>query len=224
MTEAIAVVPQHQSATLGELAKALAKTQAVLAHATKDRENPFFKSTYATLKSVWEACRKPLTDNGLAVVQQVNRSGTEVSVRTMLIHSSGEWVASVTTLPVKEQTAQGYGSAITYGRRYGLAAIVGVAPDDDDDGNEASRPQPQKSPPWQRPSPPTADFAPNRASGVKVPFGRDKGKDLSELDAKALSSLGAYLEKQVQDPSKANFAAGNQRLLDAVVAEVAARG
>lgn len=77
----------------------------------------------------------------------------------------------------------------------------------------------------QRPSPPAADFAPNkRTTGVKVPFGREKGKDLAEIDAKALSSLGDYLQKQVADPNKENYRARNQQLLDAVVTEGIARG
>lgn len=229
MSDTIAVVPQHQSPTLGELAKALAKAQAVLENAAKDRENPFFKSTYATLKSVWEACRKPLTDNGLAVVQQVNRSGAEVSVRTMLLHASGEWVASVTTLPVKEQTAQGYGSAITYGRRYGLAAIVGVAPDDDDDGNEASQPgspikaAPRPPPPASAPQsqPPSSD---KPRTGVVMPFGKStKGKDLADLTLKELSGAVDYLTKQIADPSQAQWAAGNKQLRDACVLEAIKR-
>ncbi len=219
--------PQHQSPTLGKLAEALAKAQAVIEDATKDRTNPFFNRTYATLSSVWDACRKPLTDNGLAVVQQVNRSGAEVSVRTLLIHTSGEWVASVTTLPVKEQTAQGYGSAITYGRRYGLAAIVGVAPDEDDDGNTATKGDEPSGPikPPQQKSPPPSPAQPlppgRQLTGVKVPasFKNSGGKDLAEIEAKELSSLADYFLKASEDPSKARYAAQNKALHDACVLE-----
>lgn len=147
-TPTVAAPVLTQSPTIGALAAALAAAQGTFEAASKDRNNPFFGSRYATLSSVWDAGRAGLSKNGLAVIQQVARAGAEVSVRTVLAHSSGEWMASVITLPVLPMqkkdgsemkiTAQSYGSAITYGRRYGLAAIVGIAPDDDDDGNQAS--------------------------------------------------------------------------------------
>jgi hypothetical protein len=140
------------------LARALAKAQAVMEGASKDKTNPAFKSRYADLASVWDACRGPLTSNGLAVVQLVTSADkTSVTVETRLLHEGGESLSSTLTLPVEKATAQGVGSAITYARRYGLSAMVGVAPDDDDDGNGASKParpytQPQVSAP---PSPPS---------------------------------------------------------------------
>jgi hypothetical protein len=129
--------------TIGKLAEALAKAQAKITHAAKDRENPHFKSKYATLASVWDAVREPLTANGLSVVQTVEstQDGAFVEVRTHLLHSSGESMESSLKVPVAQRTAQGMGSAITYARRYALAAMVGVAPDDDDDGNAASQGQ-----------------------------------------------------------------------------------
>ena len=130
------------SPTIAELATALAKAQAVMAGAKKDTANPFFKSKYADLASVWEACRKALTDNGIAVVQMTRASEKdEVVVITRLCHSSGEWMQGELAMPVSKHDAQGYGSAMTYTRRYALAAAVGVAPEEDD-GNAAAAAKP----------------------------------------------------------------------------------
>ncbi len=123
----------------GKLAEALAKAQAAMEAAAKDRTNPAFKSKYADLTSVWDACRAALTSNGLAVAQiMVSAPEGFVAVETRLLHTSGESLSSVCTLPATKKDAQGYGSAITYARRYGLSAMVGVVADDDDDGNAAS--------------------------------------------------------------------------------------
>lgn len=121
-----------------QLATALAKAQAEIVGAEKSRKNDHFKSSYATLADTWEACRGPLTKHGLSIVQLVGATSNGVTVETRLLHSSGQSLASILELPVGQKTAQGIGSAITYGRRYGLAAMVGVAPDEDDDGNAAS--------------------------------------------------------------------------------------
>lgn len=122
------------SPTLGQLAKALAKAQGAMQGAKKDALNPHFKSKYADLASTWDACRKALSENGLCVVQTNRPMGREgVSVITTLIHSeSGEWMSGELFVPVSKQDAQGFGSALTYGRRYALAAMVGVAAEDDD--------------------------------------------------------------------------------------------
>ena len=126
-----------RSELINELASALAKAQGAIKGAVKDSANPFFKSKYADLTSVWEACRGPLSDNNLAVIQSPRSTAEGVEVETMLTHSSGQWIAETLALPVAKLDAQGIGSAITYARRYALASIVGVAPDDDD-GNAAS--------------------------------------------------------------------------------------
>lgn len=122
-----------QSESIGKLAAALAKVQGALTHAVKGNVNPAFRSKYADLASVWEACRPQLALNEVAVIQSLQPSPDGwVTVETLLAHSSGEWSSSLVTLPVSAKTAHGYGSAITYARRYGLAASVGVYQDDDD--------------------------------------------------------------------------------------------
>ncbi len=120
-----------------ELFSALSAAQKVMAGATKDATNPHFGNKYADLASVWDACRAPLADNGLSVFQPVTAEGARVTVTTLLAHKSGQWIASDLTMTSDKLTPQGIGSCITYGRRYGLSAMVGIAPEDDD-GNLAS--------------------------------------------------------------------------------------
>lgn len=127
------------SQTIGAIAAALAQAQAEITTADKDRQNPHFKQSYATLASVQAACQGPLSANGIAVVQpvSVDVAGERaiVTVRTVLAHSSGEWLGMAVAFESRDAGPQSVGSCITYGRRYGLAAMAGVAPDDDD-GNE----------------------------------------------------------------------------------------
>lgn len=134
---------ENQSPSVAALADALAKAQADMRHAVKDSVNPHFKTRYADLAAVIDACREPLTKHGLSFVQLPRYEDGRVGVRTMLMHTSGEWVASELLLPVSKQDPQGCGSALTYARRYSLAAVVGIAQDDDDDGHAASQAAPR---------------------------------------------------------------------------------
>jgi hypothetical protein len=127
----------QRSVDIEALAESLCKAQAQIEGAMKDTLNPHFNRKYADLASVWEACRKPLTDNGLSVLQPVRSTGKKVSVTTLLMHKSGQWIDCSLELEAVQNTPQAVGSAITYGRRYGLASMVGIAPEDDD-GNAAS--------------------------------------------------------------------------------------
>lgn len=122
----------NTSEKISELAAALAKAQGQMGHATKDRTNPAFKARYADLASVIDACRDALAANGLAVMQGIAIADGVVHVGTRLVHASGEWAECVVSIVPVDQRAHAIGSAITYGRRYGLSAMVGVAPDDDD--------------------------------------------------------------------------------------------
>jgi len=120
------------SESLNELAVALAKAQGAIKGATRDADNPYFKSKYADLASVWDACRKALSDNGLSVVQTPSTEGAQIAVTTLLLHTSGQWIRDTLALTAKDEGPQAAGSAITYARRYALASFVGVAPEDDD--------------------------------------------------------------------------------------------
>ena len=131
----------NHSESIAKLATALSIVQGKLTHAKKDSANPFFKSKYADLESVWDACRNLLAENGLAVMQFPGEfvDGT-MSLNTVLTHSSGEYMSYLMSVPVTKPDAQGAGSALSYMRRYSLAAVIGVvsANQEDDDGNAAS--------------------------------------------------------------------------------------
>ena len=131
-----------QSDSITNLAIALSIVQGKLTYAVKDSNNPFFKSKYADLESVWDSCRNLLSENGLAVMQFPGEyyDGT-MHLTTILTHKSGEWIGQDMSVPVTKPDAQGAGSALTYMRRYALAAVVGVV-QADDDGNAASAPKP----------------------------------------------------------------------------------
>jgi hypothetical protein len=122
---------------ISNLATALCKAQGIMTGAKKDKKNPFFKSTYADLASVFDAIRDPFTSNGLSVTQTMDvlESGRTV-LCTRLMHSGGEYIDSKMLLP-DDPNPQKLGSAITYYRRYSLMAIAGLPPEDDD-GNAAS--------------------------------------------------------------------------------------
>lgn len=207
-----------KSETIIELAKALAKAQGQISPALKDSENPHFRSKYADLSSVWAACRKPLTDNGLSVVQMPVDAPTpsSVALTTLLLHTSGEYISSTVSAPLTKQDAQGIGSALTYLRRYALSAIIGVVADDDDDGNAASRPHTNGassySPPARQSSPapaakPVAQSADRRDlmdramtlysvmkdQGLKYKGKMFKDMDLDELN-QAIETMGRQLD------------------------------
>jgi hypothetical protein len=134
----------NQSESIANLAKALSIVQGKLTHAVKDSANPFFKSKYADLESVWDSCRSLLSENGLAVMQfpgTYSDLDKSMSLTTILTHSSGEYISQEMSVPVSKVDAQGAGSCLTYMRRYALAAVVGVV-QADDDGNAASSPKP----------------------------------------------------------------------------------
>lgn len=128
-----------------KLALALSKAQGAMKSAKRDVTNPFFKSKYADLASIWEACREQLSLNEIAVIQIPEMKDGMIGIRTKLVHSSGEFEEGFFPLAVPMTAkAQEMGSAITYLRRYSLAAMTGVAPDDDDDGTEAQKTMGQK--------------------------------------------------------------------------------
>jgi hypothetical protein len=122
----------ERSDSIVNLATALALAQSEIEGASKDRENPHFRSRYADLASCWEACRKPLSKYGLSIVQLPKAEGAAVTVTTLLLHKSGEFIGESFTVTAMDSKPQSVGSALTYARRYGLSAVVGIAPEDDD--------------------------------------------------------------------------------------------
>ena len=154
-----------QSDSLDALAPALAKAQSEMNGAQKSAKNPHLNARYADLASVRDAVRGPLASHGFSVVQTViprpktlvyervvEQKGREVrstiqvlaSVRTTLLHSSGQWIAGEQPIAGDWGDPQKIGSAITYARRYGLAAICGIAQEDDDGHSASHRPPPPR--------------------------------------------------------------------------------
>lgn len=121
-----------RSESIDKLALALSKAQAKIKPALKDSQNPFFKSHYADLESVWEACRDALTSEGLAVVQFPINEARAVGVETTLLHASGQFMSNRILIELSKIDAQSVGSLVTYLRRYSLAAVTGTVQTDDD--------------------------------------------------------------------------------------------
>lgn len=134
------------SDTLSAISKALAKFQGEVKDPAKDTNNPFFKSKYVPLDGLLNAVRPVLAANGLSFMQFLGGDGQTITVTTLLLHESGEWIESepFPLKPVKTDP-QAYGSACTYGKRYALSAALGIGWEEDDDGNDASQKPPQNA-------------------------------------------------------------------------------
>lgn len=125
------------------IATALATAQAEMGKAIKQSTNPAFRSKYADLGSVMDACLPALTKHGICLIQPTGENETGRFVETILLHSSGESLTCRVPLIVGKNDMQGYGSAVTYARRYGLMCMAGIAPEDDD-GNAAAQAAPRQ--------------------------------------------------------------------------------
>jgi hypothetical protein len=137
-----------KSESIKELASALAAFQAEVANVKKDSTNPFFKSKYASLENIIDTARPFLAKHGLAF-SQLPSGENELS--TTLMHKSGEWLSATAKINPKDTSPQAQGSAITYMRRYALSALLGLATEDDDDGNAGSQPKRAEKKTWQMP-------------------------------------------------------------------------
>lgn len=196
----------QKSESIKELATALAKAQGEFQAVKKDCENPFFKSSYADLASVVATVKPVMAKYGLSVCQLPSLGAKGPIVTTVLLHSSGEWLSSELEVPAVKPDAQGIGSALTYGRRYALSAILGVASEDDDDGNRASHDnyQPKaksapraaesaKSAPPQ-PSPPPSDEATVTFPAPEIMGNEISGTVVSVRRATPKTGKGQYLQ------------------------------
>ena len=138
MNETVKISLSHKS-----IYAALAAAQTTMGPALKDSSNPAFKSKYADLASVMAACLPALNAHGIAVFQPTDEENGQRYVKTVLAHESGETLECRVPLIVAKNDMQGYGSAVTYARRYGLMSMAGIAPEDDD-GNAAAKAPPPK--------------------------------------------------------------------------------
>lgn len=128
-----------KSETISELAKALVKFNGEVSRVSKDANNPFFKNSYATLDQIIDEVRPILNKHGLSIMQFPSGDGDHVTLKTLILHESGEWIESdpISMKPVKNDP-QSVGSAITYARRYSLSAFLSLNTGEDDDGNKAT--------------------------------------------------------------------------------------
>lgn len=255
------------SEAVSEISKAFAAMQSELKPASKDAVNPAFKSKYADLAAIWDACRDPLSRNGLFVGQDVTSEPKRVSVTTRVMHVSGQWFEfGPFSVPVEKETAHGLGSATSYAKRYALSAALGVVAENDDDGNEASSRSSQSvaqrivtiggsmlgvpKQEWHPVDGPPllsdadmplmdVDYSPPPDSTIKaarrfspdgsafdslvVPFGRDKGKTLAEIDMRSLEWLASAAKSNINDPAKSKWRSKEQAWLAQVESEIARR-
>lgn len=131
----------EKSESINEIAAAMCEVQAQMEVANKSKENPFFNSKYADLSEVLRCIKGVLPSNNLSFMQMPSFECGVVSVETIVMHTSGEWIKSTSGAPISKPNPQGVGDAITYLRRYSLAAIFGLA-QQDDDGNSNSEQSP----------------------------------------------------------------------------------
>ena len=194
---------------LAKVSAALVAAQKELKAVGKDSVNPHFKNKYASLDNIIDAVRPVLGKHGLAVIQSavapetIEGRLTGFAVETMLVHESGEWIANAAIVPVAKADPQGAGGALTYGRRYGLSALLSLSSDEDDDGNAASKGRSAGVPTQQRrtsapsgspatvadtPAPVSSAPATSGAAKKHMPFGKHKGKELGEISSDDLVS------------------------------------
>lgn len=140
----------NRSETIGKIAAALVKAQAAMDNALKDSSNPFFKSKFADLNAVREACIPALNANGITALQPTVTQDGKAFVETLLLHESGEFISSLTEIiSAKQNDPQAHGSGISYARRYGLQSFVNLGSEDDDGeramGRQSFTPPPKKT-------------------------------------------------------------------------------
>ncbi|MFZ7936258.1 ERF family protein [Bacillus thuringiensis] len=207
----------NKSETITELAKALVKFNSEVNKIAKDADNPFFKNNYATLDTIIDEIRPILSKHGLSIMQIPSGDGQNVTLKTLLLHESGEWLESdeLTMKPVKNDP-QAVGSCITYARRYSLAAFLSLNTGEDDDGNGATygkdKPKPRGNS-GQAPSKPQGNSGNGKASEKQMKMIHAKIAHISAL---------AKTEKQtIEDTLKGNIGTDNLSEISSQVASKA---
>ncbi|MFV1944305.1 ERF family protein [Pseudomonas luteola] len=193
------------------LAKALAAAQAEIENASKASVNPHFKNRYADLAEILNTSRPVLSKHGLSIVQMPFFSEGKVGVETVLMHESGQWIANELLGPCVKQDPQGVGSAITYYRRYSLAAFAGIAQEDDDGSAASQSPANTRSKPESVPSPKriTKDDADTLRLVIKA-AGMTEAEfcEMAKLDALESMELNRFAKacEHLKQKAKANAA------------------
>lgn len=176
-----------------KVSAALVKAQKAFGPALKSSTNPHFKSRYADLSACVEAVIDALNDNGIALIQRNIETESGVCVETVFVHESGESLSSGPLhVPAAKQDPQGYGSALTYARRYSLMAACGIAPEDDDGNAATSAKNAQK--PTSKPDP-----AQEVINGVKAGDASGAATYLAGMSESAMNAIWAKLPADIQD-------------------------
>lgn len=213
-----------KSESIGELAAALAKAQGEIDPAEKTKANDFYRSKYADLAQVREAAREALTKNGLAVTQTVDlghpAGASGWILRSTLMHSSGQWIESVYPIAPVKNDPQGFGSAITYARRFAFAALVGVASTEaDDDGNEASgATQTRQDAPGKAAVAPKAQPSPKPAAAKPAPKAAAPEATGKAVNLDYVIKTGVHANKTLRDFSPSDAAAYHKTLMERAAA------
>jgi hypothetical protein len=221
----------EQSASVSKLFAALVAAQAEMRNPPKDSVNPHFKSRFADLATVLDTVKPVLAKHKLGVVQLPTEvEGVGPAMSTMLIHESGEFVRSTIGLRPGKQDPQGIGAALTYARRYGLQAVLGITADDDDDGNHsshASRPAQQRqqaAPPQQKPHPQADKPKPPPPASVRELWERVSNSPAPQTGdelVKWVRSLDASLGRLVPDHNAGELVASVAEFLRVDPADLA---
>lgn len=229
------------SPEIDKIAPALVKAQTKVKGAIKTHENAHFKNKYADLASVYEACADALHSEGLAVLQGARNELDMYGVETLLVHTSGQWVREVLMLKPTKPDPQGAGSAISYARRYSLAAMIGVMQEDDDANKASEKPSTQsytsaraieQRPPLTGPQAvqKAMDLAtsrtPDPASGLgsyQPTFGKYKDRALRDIPSTDLVNYCGWLTSDAQKKQKP-ISAGGQEFIAAVNAYLLTNG
>jgi hypothetical protein len=218
----------NKSESIKELAGALAKAQAELKPAAMTATNPFLHNKYADLGSVIESARPVLAAHDLAVSQLVGGSD-DISVTTLLMHASGEWIESTVSMKPGDEKgkslAQVAGSIITYLRRYSLASILGMYADEDGDGNEPRKPAQAATPkPAAQAAPEPKPEAPGMTLDEARAVTNAKNIAYGEIDSETLAHMATSIAKALNGALSAADRADHNRKAQAIKLILADRG
>lgn len=191
------------------LTKALIAVQSKLKPVEKTKVNPYYKSSYADLQTIWDSCQKVLADNGFAVSQITCMENGIFGLRTILLHESGERLDGFYILnPAKPNDPQALGSALTYSRRYALSAMLGIIADSDDDGNAASHTAPAEAP----------KDAPRASSGDSGASGAATGNDIfipESVSIKSGTTNGkAWTQYSIKSPEGSYYSTFDEKIAE----------
>lgn len=207
----------NRSETIGKLAKSLVLFNSEVNKIAKDADNPFFKNNYATLDTIIDEIRPILSKHGLSIMQIPSGDGQNVTLKTLLLHETGEWLESdeLTMKPVKNDP-QAVGSCITYARRYSLAAFLSLNTGEDDDGNGATY---GKDKPKTKGNSGQAPSKPQGSTGN----GKASEKQIKMIHAKIahISALTKTEKQTIEDTLKGNIGTNNLSEISSQIASKA---